>query len=49
MGTWWNKGVRRSLGFRGLERVPIEQARAGDLIALAGLTKATVADTICNW
>ena len=35
------------LGFRGLERVPIEQARAGDLIALAGLTKATVADTIC--
>lgn len=35
------------LGFRGLERVPIEQAKAGDLIALAGLTKTTVADTIC--
>ena len=34
--------------FRGLERVPVEEARAGDIIALAGLTKATVADTIAD-
>jgi GTP-binding protein len=33
--------------FRGLERRPIEEARAGDIIAVAGLTKTTVADTIC--
>ena len=32
--------------FRGLERVPVEEARAGDIIALAGLEKATVANTI---
>lgn len=36
------------LAFRGLERIPVEEAEAGDIIALAGLTKATVADTICD-
>ena len=35
------------LAFRGLERIPIDEAHAGDIIAIAGLTKATVADTIC--
>src|SRR5215831_8301062 len=33
--------------FRGLERRPIEEARAGDIVAVAGLTSTTVADTIC--
>ena len=32
--------------FRGLERVPVEEARAGDIISLAGLTVATVANTV---
>ncbi|MBE1237889.1 translational GTPase TypA [Phaeovibrio sulfidiphilus] len=35
------------LAFRGLARVPVEEAEAGDIIAIAGLTKATVADTLC--
>ncbi|OFX12953.1 MAG: GTP-binding protein TypA [Alphaproteobacteria bacterium RIFOXYD12_FULL_60_8] len=35
------------LSFRGLERVPVESAEAGDIIAIAGLTKANVADTLC--
>jgi GTP-binding protein len=34
--------------FRGLERVPVEEARAGDIISLAGLTVATVANTIAD-
>jgi GTP-binding protein len=34
--------------FRGLERVPTEEANAGDIISLAGLTTATVANTICD-
>ena len=34
------------LSFRGLERVPVDEAKAGDIIALAGLEKATVANTI---
>jgi len=36
------------LAFRGLERVPVESAEAGDIIALAGLEKATVANTIAD-
>ncbi len=36
------------LAFRGLERVPVEEVEAGDLIAIAGLSKATVADTLCD-
>ena len=32
--------------FRGLDRVPVEQAEAGDIIAIAGLIKATVSNTI---
>ena len=36
------------LAFNGLERVPVESAKAGDIIALAGLEKATVSNTICD-
>ena len=36
------------LAFRGLERVPVEEARAGDIISIAGLTEATVSNTIAD-
>ena len=39
--------VSKVLAFRGLERVPVEEADAGDIVAIAGLSQATVADTIC--
>lgn len=35
------------LAFRGLQRVPLDEAEAGDIISIAGLTKANVSDTIC--
>jgi GTP-binding protein len=35
------------LSFRGLERVPVDSAEAGDIIALAGLENANVSDTFC--
>lgn len=38
--------INKLLAFRGLERVAIDQAEAGDIIAMAGLEKATVAETI---
>jgi len=38
--------LTKLLSFRGLERVPVESAEAGDIIAVAGLTETTVADTI---
>ena len=34
--------------FRGLERVPTDEANAGDIISIAGLTTATVSNTICD-
>jgi GTP-binding protein len=40
--------VSKVLAFRGLERQPIEEGHAGDIIAIAGLPTATVADTICD-
>src|SRR5262249_40336793 len=38
--------LTKLLAFRGVERVPVEEAVAGDIIAIAGLTNATVSDTI---
>ncbi|HEY2052169.1 MAG TPA: translational GTPase TypA [Caulobacteraceae bacterium] len=38
--------VSKILAFRGLKRQPIEEATAGDIVAIAGLAKATVADTL---
>ena len=40
--------ISKVLAFRGLERVPVDEAEAGDIIAISGLTTATVADTICD-
>jgi GTP-binding protein len=39
--------VTKILAFRGLKRQPIDMAEAGDIVAIAGLSKATVADTLC--
>ena len=36
------------LAFRGLERVAVDEANAGDIISIAGLTAATVANTIAD-
>jgi GTP-binding protein len=40
--------VTKVLAFRGLERTAVEVAEAGDIVAIAGLTQATVADTLCD-
>jgi GTP-binding protein len=40
--------ITKILAFRGLERQPVEFAEAGDIVAIAGLTKGTVADTFCD-
>lgn len=36
------------MAFHGLDRVPVDEAKAGDIISLAGLAVATVANTICD-
>ncbi len=40
--------VSKILAFRGIERQPVEEGVAGDIVAIAGLTKGTVADTFCD-
>jgi GTP-binding protein len=39
--------VTKVLAFRGLERAPIDEGVAGDIVSLAGLPEATVAHTLC--
>jgi GTP-binding protein len=43
-----NARISKILAFRGLDRVPVDEANAGDIVALAGMSKATVADTITD-
>ncbi|MGZ5621888.1 MAG: translational GTPase TypA [Methylobacter sp.] len=35
-------------GFHGLDRVEVQEARAGDIIAFAGIEKLEISDTICH-
>jgi len=40
--------ITKVLAFRGLKRSPVDEgAEAGDIVAIAGMSKATVADTLC--
>ncbi|MFT7311088.1 MAG: GTP-binding protein [Paracoccaceae bacterium] len=36
------------LAFRGLSQTQIDVANAGDIVSIAGMSKATVADTLCD-
>jgi GTP-binding protein len=46
-GTEIERGrISKLLAFRGLRRAPIDEALAGDIVAVAGLSRATVADTL---
>ena len=40
--------ITKILAFRGMERTAIEVGVAGDIVALSGLSKGTVADTFCS-
>jgi GTP-binding protein len=40
--------LTKLLAYRGLRRVPVEEAFAGDIVAVTGMSDATVSDTICD-
>ena len=40
--------VSKVLAFRGLKRQPVEEAMPGDIVAIAGFSTASVADTLCD-
>ena len=39
--------ITKIMAYQGLERVALNEAGAGDIVAVAGVVKGTVADTIC--
>ncbi len=43
-----NFRATKILAFRGLGQTPVDEAVAGDIVAIAGMTQATVADTLCD-
>ena len=40
--------LTKLLRFEGMTKVPVNEVNAGDIICIAGLNKASVADTICD-
>ena len=43
-----NGRVLQILGFRGLERIEVPEARAGDIIAFTGMDELYISDTLCD-
>lgn len=43
-----NARVLQIMGFHGLERVEVEQAQAGDIIAVTGIEDIAISDTLCD-
>lgn len=40
--------ILQPLGFNGLDRVPVDVAQAGDIIAFTGMDKLNISDTLCD-
>ena len=40
--------MQQILGFNGLERIEVEEARAGDIICFSGIDKLNISDTLCD-
>jgi GTP-binding protein len=46
-GTTANEKLAQLYGFSGLERIPVEEAGAGDIVVFSGIEKLQISDTIC--
>mgnify|MGYP006267023979 FL=1 len=47
-GATRNGRMLQIFGFKGLERVEVQEARAGDIIAFTGIDKLEISDTLCQ-
>ena len=47
-GTFKQFRIQKLFGFMGLKRIEIESAKAGDIVAIAGLVDISVGETVCN-
>lgn len=41
--------ISKILAYQGLDRISLDVAHAGDIVAVAGVVKGTVADTLCDF
>lgn len=46
-GTKKSFRIRKLFGFKGLDRIDIEEAKAGDIVAVAGMDDINMGETIC--
>ncbi len=47
-GNVRNERIAQVLGFFGLDRAPVEEASAGDIVAFAGIERPQISDTLCD-
>ena len=47
-GETRNAKIGQILGFKGLERIEVGQAQAGDIVAISGIEKLAISDTLCD-
>ncbi|MET3682709.1 GTP-binding protein [Alkalibacillus flavidus] len=47
-GSVKNQRINKLFGFIGLKRIEIEEAEAGDIVAIAGLEDINVGETVCD-
>lgn len=47
-GVIRNGRLLQILGFKGLERIEVDEAKAGNIIAITGIEKLNISDTICD-
>ena len=40
--------IQKLFGFKGLDRIEVDEAQCGDIVAIAGLADISVGETICN-
>lgn len=47
-GQTRNGRIMQIFGFKGLERVEVEEAQAGDIVAITGIEELNISDTLCD-
>lgn len=47
-GKTKNGRIGKVFGFKGLERIEVEEAKAGDIVAITGMDELFISDTICD-
>ena len=47
-GSYKQFRIQKMFGFLGIKRIEVEEASAGDIVAIAGLPDISVGETICN-